>query len=389
MSFLTGCTQNQKEKHPDTVRVKIPWFSGQSYQLRTIELISITDMVTLKGWAARFLLSPGVSDQQLVGLEPRIHTLRNSEGVYIPTDYLSTELLSLYAHFEKLAQMDIDIGTGSYIENWPRVRTIAVDVKQIDSQGQLQKDNARFSGDLDAFLFVPYTMSDLPFSVNAGVIGHEHFHSLFYNILIKPLGASYPDSAHATVHQMSDLEKDLIQKIAQAKRGGSQIQSGSTSGNPTLDLNERDNYHRFLLRGLNEGLADVWGWLYSGDTSFVEKSASQFSMRNLDLPSFGVLSVDGIKELSSSPTETENLVYYVGISYARMVYSSFQEMKKENTMSEIEAKKELSQALLRSLVRLKSEYIKLKTDELLVPQKPLDLLTDELPRLKTYIEKNK
>ena len=155
LTVLVACTADTHEKNPDTVRVKLPWYSeGAGYSLQEVTVTTISDMVVLKGSMAHFLMSPGVDHGQLFGFEPRIRTMRTNDGTYIPEDFLSSQLLTLYAHFEKLANLDVLLGVNLQIPNWPHSRVVAVSVQTTDPRsGQVGRDNAMYSGDYDAFYF--------------------------------------------------------------------------------------------------------------------------------------------------------------------------------------------------------------------------------------------
>ena len=137
-SFLAACTADNHDKNPDTVQVKVPWMNseGTQYSLQNVQVHTIKDMVALKGDSARFLMSPGANGHQLTGYSPKIRTMRTNDGTYIPEDYLSSQLLSLYAHFEKLGELDTAVGASQAIGNWPRQQTVAVSVQEVDPHGK-------------------------------------------------------------------------------------------------------------------------------------------------------------------------------------------------------------------------------------------------------------
>ena len=88
--------------------------------------------------------------------------------------------------------------------------------------------------------FVPYAEEQLPIPMNGGIIAHEHFHSYFSYGVLKKLGS---------------------QKI--------------------------DPLQDYLLKSLNEGIADMWGWIYTGDPDFISMSLPAVGgLRKLDVPSF-------------------------------------------------------------------------------------------------------
>lgn len=373
-----ACSADTHDKNPDTVQVQVPWFSGGNYSSQTVTLHTVKDMVTLQGDSARFLMSPGSQDGKLTGLQPKIRTMRTQDGIYVPEDYLSAQLLTLYAHFEKLSDLDVELGLNQSIQNWPRQQTIAVSVQTIDPTGQYGSDNAMYTGDYDAFLFLPYDRPDLPFSVNAGVIGHEHFHSLFFQQFIKPAADKYPFSA-PTAHPVTQL----LQAMGLPVVLNTESQSSRTT--------DRDQYHAYLLRSLNEGLADVWGWVYSGDSRFVERSARGQEQRRLDFNSSIPLSTGQIMQMATSSRVTSSGItidgsaYQIGTAYSHRLWQAVQNSLVANKMSEIDARKKLAQGIMRAVVRLQSEFSGYDATIKLDPLRPLQLIQEENPELKINV----
>jgi hypothetical protein len=404
-SFLTACTADNHDKNPDTVQVKVPWLNsdGTKYTLQNVQVHTIKDMVALKGDSARFLMSPGASGHQLTGYNPKIRTMRTNDGTYIPEDYLSSQLLSLYAHFEKLGELDTAVGASQAIGHWPRQQTVAVSVQEVDPHGQAGTDNAMYTSDYDAFLFLPYTRSDLPFTVNAGVIGHEHFHSLFYQLLIKPSGSLYPFAQQGNQTQTAHAIDQVLQLMgitAIVQDGVSALGDPTASAQADAVTQARDNYHAYLLRGLNEGLADAWGWIYSNDSHFVERSAAEYTSRALDGSSHfnltqNQVAVMAMNSAHHSPNPGKNTgmsidaaVYDVGTAYAQRLFQAEQEAVKNGTMTNEDGRKLLAKAILRSIAKLQSEFVALDTSTTLDPLRPLQLIQNEIPELTINLQSN-
>jgi hypothetical protein len=352
---VSACTSAKNDLYPETARVKIPWYTSSGYKMQIVELVSVTNMQRLQGWAAKFLLAPGILNGKLIGLEPDIRTIRTSDGAYVPTDYLSAELLSMYAHFEKLQQLDMKVGAEQLIKNWPRPQTIGVRAVLAEGDEWVKKDNALFSGDLGAFLFVPYQRGELPLSVNAGVIGHEYFHAIFNEIFNRQL---------ETNHDNNFLKNAM----------GLVQQAGADSN---MDL-----YHQTLLRGINEGLADVWGWIYSDDENFVERSNSNplLHFRKLNLPPV-FYTKENVLVFSNHFKENTSVAYEIGTMYSRRL---FQAVKKSHLADKAEAKRLLAKGILRMLVQLQAEFKQKKSEDLLEPTRPLELLQNEIPQMKIW-----
>ncbi len=406
MAFLAACTADTHDKNPDTVQVKVPWLNaaGTDYSLQRVSLSTIKNMVTLQGDSARFLMAPGISNGQLTGYPPKIRTMRTQDGTYIPEDYLSSQLLTLYAHFEKLADLDRQVGVPQQIDNWPRQQTIAVSVQELDPNGQAGTDNAMYTSDYDAYLFLPYTRSDLPFTVNAGVIGHEHFHTLFFQMLIRPSGSAYPFAQQNPQQQTAHPIARILQLmgIASLQTPVADLTNLDPSVSTIVPVTRfRDNYHAYLLRGLNEGLADIWGWIYSADIRFVQRSAAEYVNRALDGTSHFSLTQNQIAMMAGASAShavggtmgpagmyIDAAVYDVGTAYAQRLYQAVQVAIGKGTLTTESARTLLAKAILRALPKLQSEFVTLGVTTQMDPLRPLQLIQNEIPELTINMQAN-
>ncbi|GIL17674.1 MAG: hypothetical protein BroJett040_14250 [Oligoflexia bacterium] len=368
---LSACQGRIRDQHPGAVQVRIPMYSNNAYKLQTIELISIDDMRTLGGWAARFFLSPTLSRGKLVGMQPQINTIRTESGEYIATDSFSLQLLTLYAHMEKLTLLDDELGISRGDES-REPRTVAIKVNMMSESGQPDSDNARYNGKLDAFLFAPYLREDLPLTVNAGVIAHEHFHSIFYKTVIQPLGDKYP-GPDGNLH---GNDQKLLKHFG--------FEEAASSENVGL-LSERDIYHAVLLRGLNEGLADIWGWLYSDDTAFVRRSLPQVEeSRTL---SSGELKLKSTKELRAQAQayhswgNSNAVSYELGSQYGRILFASLNQFAGDPVKMK-EMKKKMGQKINSALQKMTIHFQSLPGDEMMTTEFFLQQLQVEIPEVK-------
>jgi hypothetical protein len=350
IGFNISCTQDAKDRSPGQARVRLPWYTSEGYQLKTITLSTVEDMVYLRGKAAQFILSPMVVNGNLTGMAPRIHTMRTSDGTYIPEDFLSVEALNLYAHFEKLQEFDLQYGLDKLIPGWPRQQTIAINAQVESKDGTMIHDNAMYIGQYEAFIFPEYSLPMLPLALNQAVVAHEYFHSIFYALHLKQF--------------------DSI------------IEKAKADSTP-----ERDHYHKYLMKSLNEGLADVWGWLYSGDYKFVSRSVPGFDRRNLDNNYYAIKLVDteilaialnaGLKD-----NPRDDGFYYIGSTYAKKIFSAAQKTLAGKKISDSELRVKLAAAITNMLYKLNPEISKLKMDQQLDPLVPLKLIQDQVPEIK-------
>ncbi len=165
--------QSNKVGEEGTIRVLAPINAeGGAYSLDFIELKGIQDLDTLSGKFVHFFMSPRISSDRLQGPAPKTRFIRNSDGDYIPANEMTQQLVTVYAHMQRLAALDEELGAQG-VNKWPRDIGVAVRVR-----GGLD-NNAFYDGKTDAMFFVPYTNKELPIAVNGGILAHEHFHSLF------------------------------------------------------------------------------------------------------------------------------------------------------------------------------------------------------------------
>jgi hypothetical protein len=364
---ISGCSWQKKEDKLDEnspVKVQVPVYTEGTYRMEIVELRSLNNISELKGSAAKFLLDPGTSKGKLHGRDPHIRYMRDSNDVIVALDDLSLQLLTVYAHFEKLKNLDESAGAKNVL-NYPR--TVAVNAKFRSSEGLLE-NNALYSGQYDALLVVPYTQNALPIMANAGVIGHEHFHALFQKLVVEPLKDKYPDPDHPTLHAVEEMgltttmaRKRLIKREK---------------------VDQRELYHTILLRGVNEGFADLWGWIFSGDTGFVGRSLpSQKVIRELEVVPSELYTKDDILNPVKNGEDDEELLlrsYQYGTQLARGLknFSKIYGHGKKMTGAEVQAA--MSKFLTATLPELRKKFEALKDDEYLTLSQVALLFVDQV-----------
>lgn len=270
---LVACTVQPSEtkRASGDVTVRLPVVGANGVEsLNEVVLRGIHDLSEVKGDYAQFTFAPKVTSTGLKGDSPRAHFLV-AEGIFVPTDETTQHLAAVYAQLQTLFLLDQKAGAGDLLK-WPRSVGISVRVRD-EAKGGFTTDNAFYDGESDALLVVPYKNGRLPLAMNPGVLAHEHFHALFYRLVSGPLlsekviSQRLHPSAHGEDELLEYFGKDDSEKTV---RSGPVKNAGDET--PLDEATFRRLYHTVMLKAVNEGLADVWGWIYTGDTEFLGRS---------------------------------------------------------------------------------------------------------------------
>lgn len=339
------------------IRVLAPMNNSQGqYSLNFLDLKGIQDLSTLTGKFARFFMSPRIVEGRLEGAAPKARFIRNSNGNYVPTNEITQQLVTVYAHMQKLAMLDEELGAVG-VNSWPRDIGVAVRVR-----GGL-KNNAFYDGETDSMLFVPYNQAGLPIAINGGILAHEHFHSLFYKL-------SLPDSLLKASFETREEFLRIIEgeDLGAHERRPIPIVVGGEDIDPT---SLRDYYYVVMTRALNEGLADFWGWMYTGDPDFIAQSLPiQGATRSLkarkeepvnSLPSQGTIERSlHVFYNTGSPEKMKD--YAVGYAYSlatqfSRVLKRFTEIHaKAHGIESLAARKEVAKMIVKTLPQIKTKF---------------------------------
>lgn len=365
--FLPSCTTDVNSDVSGPLSVKIPWVTSEGYSPQVVTLMTVQDRQSFHGSAARFYLSPGLQNSKLVGDAPKVQLMKTHEGYYVPKDYMSSLVITLYAHFEKLADQDRSLGLDQTVAQWPRTQDVGVSVREYDSSGNWLLNNASFVSGLDSFLFLPYNMDTVPLAINPGVVAHEYFHAIFNQLMVKPSGLNYPgwkEPSTATVGEANYSDRETPLSIV------------SDSKDPS-----RDYYHEYLLRGINEGLADVWGWLYSQDPEFLSLSIHNTKDRNLNIVQMRTLSTSTIREHAARVKGLDAGVYAIGSTYARRIYQAFLRERSNSGRSKEDLSMDLRKAILKAVRDMQSQFLNLDSADYLDPSVISVALNSQLKQL--------
>ncbi|MCX7978106.1 MAG: hypothetical protein N2578_03805 [Bdellovibrionaceae bacterium] len=161
----------------------------------------------------------------------RLKLLKTSRGEKIPGDILTTQVLWIYRTWQELHDLDLSFGLNEVMP-WPR-RILLLQSSTRNSSRH--HDNALFHPAGDLTVIFTYRGEALPLALNRGILAHEHFHALFWWAAGQKLAAS----GLLRLGSLGDLKA------------------------------KEELYNQLYLNSLNEGLADWWGWLFTGEENFV------------------------------------------------------------------------------------------------------------------------
>ncbi|UOF00921.1 hypothetical protein [Bdellovibrio reynosensis] len=355
--LLSACAPQSDSSSPSgSIKVLAPLNNSKGgYSLGIMELLGINDLQSLAGKFARFFFSPKVVDQKLYGVAPKSRFIRNVNGDYIPANEMTQQLVTIYGHIQNLALLDKELGLAGLL-TYPRDVGVAVKVK-----GKNRNNNAFYDGKTDSMLFVPFTNQGLPIAVNGGILAHEHFHSLFYKLVL--------NTPSAQVHDRADfLDKTFIEERAMSDR------IGMPADSDVSELSETQAhlyYHMALLRGMNEGLADFWGWMYTGDTDFISHSLpSEKSSRSLKsyqkadklaLPTEAqIKNFISVLHARGGNRHMSDLItggsYSIGTSFARTMKSFTDVYAKSRKLEDRQARRQVAKLVIKVLPQMKKDF---------------------------------
>lgn len=302
LTVLSGCGR----KSASESTYLLPWAdSNGQYSLQEVTISTLNSPYETRGEAAEIYVEPGFSDDGFSGhlARPR---LTQSGHVFVPLDVKSSVALSVYAQFERLQQFEKILGTAQQIP-WPR--RVGVELKLSGGEGS-EYNNAHYFTALDVIGLLPYTLEGVPFAVNHGIVAHEHFHAHFQHQVIGPLQILLGQPV------ISSLENLFFGAVSPP------MNSGHEGAKPQF-LND------VVMRGWNEGLADVFASLYMGRADFFASSLQKTSRaRALDEALVPILAGADLEAAANSLGFDRRLLvsmaYAQGTAIARVLYRAAQ-----------------------------------------------------------------
>lgn len=221
---------------------------AQEYELIVSEIQTLSDARTIQGDVAELrgggslnvsTSAPQSEDDYLDAITvssdktPSAEYFLDDDGVAVPFDIDSQLMLTLYHHIERADDyfVSLDVEPVGKLETYyfPQFAIFGI-------QLPLLTDNAAYAVTIDAFLIPPtvFLTDGVPLSANRGVMVHEYSHAVFNRLVF---------DNDRTPRPIWDT---------------------------TFDETARDE-----LRSLDEGVADIFGALATGDSNFIGPSISQ------------------------------------------------------------------------------------------------------------------
>jgi hypothetical protein len=319
--ILGACTKPNHSKVSHEIWLPWPDQSG-SYQIQKVTVNTISDWAPLRGTAVDVRSHVDRIDANTFSFrEVMLEYSHDKSGAIIPLTRFATEIASIYAHFEQLQKLDLKLD----LPDADRTRRVYVRFLKVDEQEKyISVNNAYYDGSVDSFFIVPYYLKGLPISVNGAILAHEHFHSIFNRLVKSKINIarkakeSEESKAPGPTSELPTVETSTQPTVpinTIPAKSGPVISGPTNSGKPTpvaigdsphasefarsvfnvfnfavpppslfdkienaeIDpLVQEANRPQFLNeameKGLNEGLADVWAWLYSNDPCFMAHS---------------------------------------------------------------------------------------------------------------------
>jgi len=355
----------------------LPWPTPQgAYRLQRVELETFSQPRRLRGEVGQILIDPHEVDAELVAARSVGRFTLLSDSTAVPVDLLSLQATVIYAHLEGLYKLDRFLGLQT--ENvWPAKVGLEV---QADRP---MHNNAIYSSRLRSLLLVPYTESQLPIALNAGVLAHEHFHALFHSLLLRPLIRS-KKVTDESMRLISPDQHDFCHL-----HQGPQI---DVKPNPDSDTKKLERpirphvFNNFVLRAMNEGIADFWGWLYVGDANFIMRSLPRIQdLRALDVE---VQRFPTARQFSVTMRQTKDdremiaLAYLLGTYYSRFLaqLANAQDAQRgPGQESDLFLRQtEIASAVIRALKTMTAKFEQKFSDEMIAPETFLMAVFDEL-----------
>ncbi len=366
---LTSCTRSKDSKMSQEVWLPWPNQPG-TYTIQKVQVNTISEWAPLRGTAAQLRSHVNrIDDNFYSSQEVMMEYSHDKSGAIIPLTQFSTEVASIYAHMERFQKLDIELS----IPEASIARKVYVKFIEDIGGGEILFNNAFYDATVDSFFVVPYRGARLPLSVNSAVLAHEHFHSIFARLLLIPLlkASKSKDKNIFSINEFSPHIEGFAKSVFNVfnlKAPNNRTELKMDESTASADTGRTQFMNKAILRGLNEGLADVWGWMYSADPCFMAPSfGNDVSDERCLTVEPGLLRMTGAETLGSKYSSWKNkdaqavkYGYELGTNLARML---FLRMEERGDFANGETKKKWAQRIVNILPTFLPHMIKVYVDE--------------------------
>lgn len=362
--LIQGCNS---PRDSGSIWVAVPWVVGSQNEERVIELTDLQSLKELRSEQIQIFLKPRLrEDASLYGESPKIEVMKDSRGYWVGLNAQSVTLMSIYAFFSELRRELASLGEDRLLS-----KAFSVGFLQSSDIGGQEPSNAFYFG-RSSFLFLNDGDARAPLGLNPGVLAHEFFHHVFEEISIS--------EGNSPLIGVESRSGDLIFGSSNYLFGGAlpsfrldfdrlwylqreDLRGLSVAGaKPTADRTEKENlaFNSELYLALQEGLADIWAWLFTAHVNFVPLSLPNvLQERSLEVsgPELGILSHSRFMEIffgaqSSGEHALASWKYAMGSYFAREIFRNSQKMQQAGRRSWDEYRRELALSILQACRRV-------------------------------------
>jgi hypothetical protein len=305
-SGLMGCA-DARNNCGNKVLALWPSASGE-YTFQEVILSTLNDPYSLSGGAAKIYFESMIGGNSFSGKVAQPRYTRSGD-LCVPMDTASSMAVSMYAQFERIMQFENRNGTLDML-TWPRRVGLDINVRASDG---MTHNNAFYLGQGDSIAVLPYNLDGVPLGLNPGIMAHEHFHAHFQRQVISVMNS----------HLAPAFDVDSLFYSSFAPQRASA--KATVEDVDRADINTARGLNAFVLRAWNEGLADLYGAIFSGDPRFFDQSLPALkNARALTSKIAPFMSAFGLQFNARKISDPKNLVaisYDQGAYLARLMYA--------------------------------------------------------------------
>jgi hypothetical protein len=243
--LFSACSNPVESEKKCPCNIKIPQLQEDgSYKIEVVQFKTLEDVRKIKSSKIQITMNPRFfTDGSVEDMSPEAQYVINSDNVIVPTRTETAVMFSIYKIMEDLYLFDKKIGADNIL-SYPLRASLQTKVNR--RKGSM--NNASYIPLFDRISVLKYEGDKIPVGLNPGVLAHEHFHALF-NAIVKPI------SSTIKVDGYKSKRDNLLDVTAREYTFVTKHHN---------DIDPRVGYNYLVLRALDEGLADFWANLQTG-----------------------------------------------------------------------------------------------------------------------------